>query len=341
MRKILAALSGGVDSAVAAGLLLERGFDVRGATMLLHPGAEAEAAGAEAAANRLGIPFLRFHWEEDFQKFVIQPFAAVYREGGTPNPCVLCNRTLKFGKFLDEALSLGYDGVATGHYARLHIEGDRVRLRAARDQSKDQSYMLAGIPPERLRRVVLPLGELTKAEVRAHAGRFGLVEQREKKDSQDICFVPDGDYLGYLSAHGLKPQEGWFINERGERLAPHRGFEAYTIGQRRGLSYAAGRRVYVVAKVRPDVVLGDEEALFARNVVLSEPNWLFDPPASFRALAKLRYTAKPAPCEVRISETGASLRFDEAQRAPTPGQSAVLYDGDEVLGAGLISQTLP
>jgi len=339
VKKVLVALSGGVDSAVAAGLLLERGYTVAGATMALHPGAAREAGDAAAAAQRLGIPFRLFHWEEDFRRLVIEPFARVYREGGTPNPCVFCNRALKFGKFLDAALELGFDAVATGHYARLTRAGDRTLLLTAADQAKDQSYMLAGLSQRQLGRTLLPLGTLTKAEVRARAAAFGLLEQQAKRDSQDICFVPDGDYLGYLAAHGYPPQPGRFLRADGAELGPHRGFEGYTIGQRRGLGVAAGRRLYVVAKPRPDVVLGDKEDLYRRGVSLTGMNWIpwERPDGTFRASAKLRYTARPASCAVAARGDGARLRFDEAQRAVTPGQAAVLYDGETVLGMGTVA----
>lgn len=342
MRKILTALSGGVDSAVTAALLREQGYDVGGACMILHSGGETEAQAAEAAAERLGLPFHLFRWEEDFQREVIAPFAEVYQTGGTPNPCVLCNKALKFGKFLSEALNLGYDGIATGHYARVENIGERVLLKAARDVAKDQTYVLAVLNQDQLSHTVLPLGGYTKAEVREMAERFGLAEQQGKKDSQDICFVPDGDYMRYLTSRGLTPQEGQFLGPNGETLGPHRGYEGYTIGQRRGLGIAAGRRVYVVSKPRPNVVLGEEEALYTTRVRLSGMNWIpWDtPPGSLRAMAKLRYTAKPASCAAVPDGNGAELVFDVPQRAVTPGQTAVLYDGETVLGAGTIEDTV-
>lgn len=340
MERILTALSGGVDSAVTAGLLREMGYEVGGATMLLRPGGEGEAADAEAAADRLSMPFHLFCWQEDFQRLVIGPFTRVYQAGGTPNPCIFCNKALKFGKFLDEALDLGYDGMATGHYARIEYDrgSGRCLLKTARDPAKDQTYMLAGLDQRQLSHTVLPLGAYTKEEVRERAADFGLTRQQGKKDSQDICFVPDGDYLGYLKAHGLTPQAGNFIEESGAVLGPHRGYEGYTIGQRRGLEIAAGRRIYVLAKPRPDVVVGDGGALYARRVFVEDVNWIpFDRlEHPVRAQAKLRYTTKTALCAVTPTETGAMLQFDEPQRAVTPGQAAVLYDGDVVLGGGTI-----
>ncbi len=343
MQTILTALSGGVDSAVTAGLLLRQGCRVGGATMLLRPGGESEAEDAAAAARRLGIPFHLFAWQEAFAQAVIAPFAEVYRAGGTPNPCVFCNRALKFGRFLDAALALGYDGIATGHYARVDYDAasGRYLLRTARDAAKDQTYMLARLDQRQLGHTVLPLGAYTKAQVRQLAGELGLVEQAAKGDSQDICFVPDGDYLGFLRRWGLTPQPGRFRDEAGRDLGPHRGYEGYTVGQRRGLGLSAGSRLYVVAKPRPDVVVGGPEALYTRDAVAAEMNWIpwETPPREFRAEARLRYTAKPAPCAVRVEGDRAFLRFDEPQRAVTPGQTAVLYDGELVLGGGVLVES--
>ena len=339
-QRVLAAMSGGVDSAAAASLLLAQGFEVWGATMLLHERAEREVEDARRSAAQLGIPFYVFDWREEFRRLVTQPFIEAYQAGLTPNPCVLCNRTVKFGLFLDEARRLGCEAVATGHYARVERDGSSGRwlVRRALDGSKDQTYMFYTLTQEQLSHILLPMGAHTKAEARELAARSGLTVAR-KHDSQDICFVPDGDYLAYLVENGVVPQKGRFIGPDGGDLGPHRGLEGYTLGQRRGLAIAAGSRIYVTGKRGADVLVGPEEALFSRRVFLRDVHFIpFDrAPEELGADAKLRYTPKTARCRVRQTKDGAELLFDEPQRAATPGQSAVLYDGELLLGGGIIA----
>lgn len=338
MRRILVAMSGGVDSAAACLLLKKQGYEIGGATMLLRDGGEAEAEDARRAAEQMGIDFHLFDLRREFQKNVIDEFTRVYQTGGTPNPCVVCNRTMKFGVFLDKALVLGYDGIATGHYVRIEEKNGRYVLRTARDRAKDQTYMLCGLSQWQLAHTLFPLGTVeSKAEIRALAEQAGLALSR-KHDSQDICFVPDGDYMAYLTAHGLVPQAGNFITADGKILAPHVGMEAYTTGQRRGLGIALGQRTYVLGKRGADVILGDEAGLFARRVAVGEVNYLpFDQPeAPLRVQAKLRYTTKFADALLLPTDDGCELRFDTPQRAPTPGQTAAFYDGDYLVGGGTI-----
>lgn len=337
MKKLLVGMSGGVDSAVSVVLLRELGYEVGGATMILQPCGAQEAQDAAQSAETLGIPFYRFQWQAEFRQEVIAPFAQVYRQGGTPNPCIFCNKSLKFGKFLEKALELGYDGIATGHYAKVRQEQGRYLLYQAKDLSKDQTYMLYHLSQEQLSHVVFPMGDYTKEEARAKAGLAGLAVA-SKHDSQDICFIPDGDYLRFLIQDGLHPQPGRFIGPNGEDLGPHKGLEAYTMGQRRGLEVAYGSRIYVVGKRGTDVLLGPNEALFSSRVQVRDVNFIpFDRlEQSIHAQAKLRYTPHAAPCIIHPTPEGVLLEFDQPQRAVTSGQAAVFYDGDLVLGGGTI-----
>jgi len=338
MKRILVALSGGVDSAAACALLAEQGYEVAGGTMLLRDGGEAELKDAETAARQLGIDFYAFDLRKEFYKRVITPFMQVYRDGGTPNPCVVCNGAMKFGLFLQKALELGFDGIATGHYARLENKDGRILLKIAADRKKDQTYMLCMLSQYQLAHTLFPLGEVvSKEETRALAEKAGLVLAK-KRDSQDICFIPDGDYMRYLTDHGVVPQKGNFISPEGTVYAPHAGFEAYTVGQRRGLGLAFGERVYVLGKRGTDVVLGAEKELFSGHVAVRDVNYIpFDTISTpMRVQAKLRYTPRTADALLIPKENGCELVFDEPQRAVTSGQTAVFYDGDVVIGGGTI-----
>lgn len=367
MKKAVVAMSGGVDSSVAAYLIREAGYETTGATMRLFDnetiGKSSEKTccslssieDACSVANRLGIYFLVYDMREDFRREVIGRFVRAYENGLTPNPCIDCNHYLKFQGLYDLSLrdlegedagSQGPDGglyIATGHYAR--IEEDpatgRFKLRKAVDPAKDQSYVLYDLTQEQLSRTLFPLGGLSKSEVRAIAEEQGFVNAR-KKESQDICFVPDGDYASFICGYtGREYPPGDFVDTEGRVLGRHRGIINYTIGQRKGLGIALGKPAYVQ---RLDiegnrVVLGDNDSLFTRELTARDFNWvsIAEPESSIRALARIRYKHREAPAEV-VPLGGGRVRvvFDEPQRAITRGQSVVVYDGEYVLGGGII-----
>ncbi len=339
MKKILTAMSGGVDSAVCCALLQQKGYAVSGATMLLRAGAEADCEDARAAAAQMGIPFHLFCWQEAFHTQVETTFCQAYAAGKTPNPCIVCNKTMKFGLFLDEALRLGFDGMATGHYARVEYDkgASRYLIRMACDRAKDQTYMLYSLSQSQLSHTLLPLGSMTKAQVREMAEALQL-RLAHKHDSQDICFVPDGDYAAFLQSSGVPLTPGRYRACNGRDLGAHLGAERYTIGQRRGLHLSCGERVYVVAKEGADVIIGTNQDLFSKTVFVEDVNYIavshLDAPC--RVQAKLRYTPRLASATLIPTSAGATLQFDAPQRAVTPGQAAVFYVDDYVLGGGTI-----
>ena len=357
-------MSGGVDSAVTAYLLQKDGYECCGCTMKLYDADElTRGAGDNASCNAktccslkdvedaksvaagLGMEHYVLNFKREFDAAVIQSFVEAYQRGETPNPCIECNRTMKFDLLLERARQLGFDGIATGHYARITFEDGRYHLLKAGDPAKDQSYVLYSLTQEQLAHVLFPLGDMHKDQVRQIAGEQGFVNAR-KHDSQDICFVPDGDYAGMIERYtGESPQAGNFVNREGHVIARHRGIIHYTIGQRRGLGIPADRRLYVV-EIRPEtneVVLGDDEDLFLKKVYVKNFHYIAGEdqmPASFRGSCKVRYRHKEQPCSVEILQNGdARITFDQPQRAITPGQTAVVYDGEEVLGGGLIRKS--
>jgi tRNA-specific 2-thiouridylase len=343
--KALIGMSGGVDSSVAVHLMMRAGFDCIGGTMLLHDSTPDAAQDAEAVAARLGIPFYVFDLSERFRKAVMDDFVGCYERGLTPNPCIVCNRYLKFGAFLDIAREMGCDCVVTGHYAKIEEENGRFLLKKAADEAKDQTYFLYTLTQEQLAHTRFPLGELTKAEARAIAEEQGFINAK-KRDSQDICFVPDGDYMAFMERYTGKTYEnGNYLDLSGKVVGRHKGAVAYTLGQRKGLGLAMGAPVYVCGKdmAANTVTVGPNEALFHASLRAADWNWiaiegLKEP---IRVMAKARSRMIEQPATVYPEEGGfARVEFDEPQRAITPGQAVVLYDGDTVVGGGTITAVL-
>ncbi len=352
--RILIAMSGGVDSGVAALLIKQAGFDGIGCTMKLYENDDAgltrghpcctadDAEDARSVAARIGIPHYVFRFTDDFREKVIGRFADAYRRGLTPNPCLDCNRYLKFGLLWERAKLLGCEGLATGHYARIVREDGRWRLKKARDTAKDQSYVLYFLTQEQLSHLYFPLGEMTKSETRRLAEAHGF-SNADKPDSQDICFVPDGNYAAAIERiTGEQAAPGDFLSPAGEVLGRHRGVIRYTIGQHKHLGLVTPEPLYVTAidAAAGTVTLDREEGLYRRSVPVTAFHWIDGeaPAAPVRCRAKLRYRQPEQPClAVPVGDGTVRLEFDEPQRAPTPGQAAVLYDGDTVLGGGQIA----
>ena len=347
-QKALIAMSGGVDSSVAAYLMQRQGFACGGAIMQLWKEVSSGAIrDAEAIAGRLGMDFHILDASEPFRRWVVDYFIGSYEAGLTPNPCIRCNRHLKFSYFLDQAQALGYDHIATGHYAQVRQDAatGRFLLCKAADESKDQSYFLACLNQHQLSRSHFPLGGLTKAQAREIAEEQRFVNAR-KKDSQDICFVPDGDYVAFMKRYtGKEYPGGDYLDLSGKVVGKHCGAVCYTLGQRKGLGIALGAPVYVCGKDMQanTVTVGPESALFATTLLAEDWNWypfqtLSEP---IRVLAKARYRHKAQPATVFPEENGtARVVFDEPQRAMTPGQTVALYDGDTVVGGGTITTIL-
>jgi len=365
--KIAVAMSGGVDSSAAAALLKAEGHELVGFTMQLWNQRRGLSVGedgeplpsrccslddvydARRVAEELGFPFYVLNLERDFERDVVAPFVKSYLEGETPIPCVACNSRLKFASLDRTALSVGCEKVATGHYARVqHDEAaGRHRLLRGLDARKDQTYFLWELTQGQLSRSLFPLGEMTKEEVRAAARRAGLYVA-EKRESQEICFVPDGDYAGfidrYLEAEGReaeRPARGEIVDTEGHVVGEHEGVHRYTVGQRRGLGVSRPLPLYVV-RVEPEsgrVVVGHEEELLSSEFTAAGVNWVAfeEPDEPVRADVRVRYRHKEAPATITPLEGGrARVRFDEAQRAVTPGQATVFYRGEEVVGGGWI-----
>ena len=343
-------MSGGVDSSAAAALLVEQGFEVIGITLRLwterRPDgfsgrsqccAVEDVEDARRVANRLGIAHYTLNLERPFLEHVVEPFAAEYGRGRTPNPCLNCNTYIKFDRFLEQARALGADWLATGHYARItQVDGQPALLRGL-DRGKDQSYFLYTLSDAALAMTRFPVGALQKREVRAIAERHGLAVAA-KPDSADICFVPGSDYRAFVDQR-LEARPGRMVDAEGKTLGVHRGVQHFTIGQRRGLGAGGGQRRYVtqIDAETATVTLGSEADLLVRRIELEDCRWLCEPPRS--AAVQLRYRAAPTPC--RIERTGpntVAVQLEEAARAVAPGQAAVFYEAERVLGGGTVQR---
>ena len=354
-KRVVIGMSGGVDSSVAAWLLKEQGYDVIGVTMQIWQDEAEEVLeenggccglsaveDARRVARQLEIPHYVMNFREDFRKAVIDYFTAEYLAGRTPNPCIACNRYVKWEALLKRSLEIGADYIATGHYARIEqLANGRFAIRHSVTAAKDQTYALYNLTQEQLSRTLMPVGAYTKEEIREFAGRLGL-SVADKPDSQEICFVPDQDYAGFIERTTGKPsEEGNFVTKDGEILGRHKGIIHYTIGQRRGLGLPMGRRV-VVTEIRPDtneVVIGEQEDVFTRTLYADRINCMAEPtiPTGRKIRAKIRYNHQGSDCTVYPEGTDRiRVEFEEPVRAVTPGQAVVFYDGDYVLGGGTI-----
>ncbi|MBQ8184992.1 MAG: tRNA 2-thiouridine(34) synthase MnmA [Lachnospiraceae bacterium] len=354
-KKVVVGMSGGVDSSVAAWLLKEQGYEVIGVTMQIWQDEEEEVQqenggccglsavdDARRVANQLEIPYYVMNFKKEFKANVMDYFVREYLAGRTPNPCIACNRYVKWESLLQRSLEIGADYIATGHYARIEqLENGRFSLRTSATSAKDQTYALYNLTQEQLSHTLMPVGAYTKDEIRAMAEKLGL-RTANKPDSQEICFVPDQDYAGFIDReNGQKVPEGDFVDASGKVLGRHKGITHYTIGQRKGLGLAMGRRV-VVTRICPEtnqVVIGENEDVFSSVLEADRVNFMSIPDldGERQVMAKIRYNHKGAPCIVK--KTGPDrvrVEFLEPQRAITPGQAVVFYDGEYVLGGGTI-----
>ncbi|MBE6771983.1 MAG: tRNA 2-thiouridine(34) synthase MnmA [Ruminococcaceae bacterium] len=340
MKKIAVGLSGGVDSSAAAHILLEKGYDVMGIILRLKPenAADSDIADAQRVADKLGIELRVLDRRDFFKKSVIDPFVAEYLAARTPNPCIECNYAIKFGAMLNYALENGCDGIATGHYARIEKSGGRYLLKRS-ESAKDQSYFLYRLSQFQLSHSIFPLEGMEKSFIRDKAEAAGI-HVAEKRDSQEICFVPNDDYISYLSSLGITSPKGDFVDKQGNILGEHNGIINYTIGQRKGLG-AFGKPMFVTGISAEDntVTIGENGSQYSQKLVADRMNWIafdnLDEP--IRAEVKIRFRAKEQPALVTPNADGTvTVVFDEPQRSVTPGQSAVIYDGNTVLGGGRI-----
>ena len=354
--KVVVGMSGGVDSSVAAWLLKEQGYDVIGVTMQIwqdeSPELQEENGGccglsavddARRVAERLEIPYYVMNFKREFKEYVMDYFVAEYLAGRTPNPCIACNRFVKWESLLQRSMEIGAEYIATGHYARIRqLENGRFALAKSATAEKDQTYALYNLTQEQLSRTLMPVGEYTKDEIRKMAEQIGL-SVANKPDSQEICFIPDHDYAKFIRENsGCKFAEGNFVDKDGNILGRHKGIAHYTIGQRKGLNLAMGRPVFVtqIRLETNEVVIGEHDDVFSRRLVCNKLNWMSVDGFQGRDMqvtAKIRYSHKGAPCVIReIGNDLVECTFEEPQRAATPGQAVVFYDGDHVAGGGTI-----
>jgi tRNA-uridine 2-sulfurtransferase len=338
--KALIGMSGGVDSSVAVHLLKNDGYEVHGVYLKT---CNSDPSEAESVAKDLGIDFEVIDVEKDFQKHVIQYFIDTYKEGKTPNPCVICNRYVKFQALIDVAKELHIPNIATGHYAKVEYNRKRNRyiLKKGKDKKKDQSYMLYNLTQEQLSKSVFPLGKYTKEDVRAIAKEIGL-EVANKPDSQDICFIPDNDYASYIKKNSdMIDREGDIVDINRKVLGKHKGLSKYTVGQRKGLDTKINKALFVVDidVVKNRLVVGEEGDIYKKDLVAKDMNWISitDLNKRMRVKAKIRYSTKEYGCTIKPIEKGnVSVRFNQKQRAITPGQAIVFYKGNSVVGGGII-----
>ena len=351
MKKAIIALSGGVDSSVAALFMKKKGYECIGVTMKLYDNEDIgisrektccsldDIDDARSVAYKLGMPYYVFNFKDEFEEKVIKKFIYTYEHGGTPNPCIECIRYLKFEKLMQRMKELKFDYVVTGHYADIEYKNGRYLLKKGTDPSKDQSYVLYSLTQYQLEHIIFPLGKYSKEQIRELAEENGFVNAK-KRDSQDICFVPDGNYAKYIEKYANKTyKKGSFVDKYGNVLGEHNGIIRYTIGQRKGLNIALGHPVYVIAKDLENnrVVLGSDKDLYTNELVAGDFNWIIEKPEkSIKCFAKTRYNMKEVPCTAFCEEENVRVVFDTPVRAVTASQAVVLYDGDYVLGGGII-----